>query len=144
MVLCVCWYVHAVISVLSCVWSCVSSNTTPRPSNTPPPSTPPHQVIDTVELFHIKHQRNLRLRFLAAHLLSIDIQADSHDSIEDARTALRLFRVYQQLVKEGTLSETLRQLYKHGNMHGWAGEAAGMIGEKQGGEKQGEEGGGVV
>lgn len=53
------------------------------------------QVVDTVELFHFKRQRKLSLRFLAAYLLASDIQSSTHDSIEDAHTALRLFQVQQ-------------------------------------------------
>ena len=43
---------------------------------------PPAQIVDTVELFHFKRQRKLSLRFLASYLLSIDIQQETHDSIE--------------------------------------------------------------
>ena len=51
------------------------------------------QVIDTVFLFHFKRQRKLSLRFLAAYLLGEDIQRHSHDSIEDACTAIKLYQV---------------------------------------------------
>ena len=47
-----------------------------------------------MELFHFKRQRKLSLRFLAAYLLGLDIQHDTHDSIEDSRTALALFHKY--------------------------------------------------
>ena len=50
------------------------------------------QVVDTVELFHFRRQRKLSLRFLAHRLLGVGIQATSHDSIVDARTALQLFQ----------------------------------------------------
>ena len=50
------------------------------------------QVVDTVELFHFRRQRKLSLRFLAHQLLGVGIQATSHDSIVDARTALQLFQ----------------------------------------------------
>jgi PAB-dependent poly(A)-specific ribonuclease subunit 2 len=50
-------------------------------------------VVDTVDLFYLKKQRKISLRFLAAYLLRQDIQQVTHDSIEDARTALSLYKV---------------------------------------------------
>lgn len=83
---------------------------------------PPSQVVDTVELFRFRRQRKLSLRFLARHLLGLDIQASSHDSIEDARTALALAAKHRELVEAGTLKNTLLKLYRHGKQHGFAGE----------------------
>jgi PAB-dependent poly(A)-specific ribonuclease subunit 2 len=85
---------------------------------------PPEQVVDTVELFHFKRQRKLSLRFLARSLLGVDIQRGSHDSIEDARTALALYAKYTELQAAGTLQETLLALYRHGKQHGWDGAAS--------------------
>lgn len=53
---------------------------------------PNHQIIDTVELFRLPGKRYLSLKFLAATLLNMRIQRDTHDSIEDAQTALRLYK----------------------------------------------------
>jgi len=53
---------------------------------------PPEQIIDTVQIFFIKNrQRKISLRFLAWYLLKEDIQVETHDSIEDARTVMALF-----------------------------------------------------
>lgn len=77
---------------------------------------PPEQVIDTVELFSFKHKRKLSLRFLAAYLLGVDIQKDTHDSIEDARTALALHRAYEKLSAGGAarFRDTLDEIYRYG------------------------------
>eukprot|EP00123_Amoebidium_parasiticum_P015853 comp23175_c1_seq1/m.37544 comp23175_c1_seq1/g.37544 ORF comp23175_c1_seq1/g.37544 comp23175_c1_seq1/m.37544 type:complete len:1228 (-) comp23175_c1_seq1:377-4060(-) len=80
---------------------------------------PPEQVIDTVELFYLKWQRKISLRFLAWYLLNMDVQAGNHDSIEDSRTALYLYEHYKQLVAEGTLDKTLREIYEAGRKYKW-------------------------
>ncbi|GMH37026.1 hypothetical protein BSKO_04899 [Bryopsis sp. KO-2023] len=80
---------------------------------------PQNQIIDTVELFHLKRHRMFSLRFLASYLLGLDIQSNTHDSIEDARTALQIYEVYHRLVKEGVLEQRLKEMYKWGNQHGW-------------------------
>ena len=57
-----------------------------------PHPTPPHprlQIVDTVDLFPAKRSRKLSLRFLASYLLRCSIQEHTHDSIEDAATALK-------------------------------------------------------
>ena len=45
--------------------------------------------MDTVDLFHAMRSRKLSLRFLASYLLHASIQEHTHDSIEDAATALK-------------------------------------------------------
>lgn len=62
-------------------------------------TVPPAQVIDTVELWHAEHQRKVSLRFLAGFLLRRQIQEDTHDSIEDARTALHVYRMHARLAQ---------------------------------------------
>lgn len=71
---------------------------------------PSEQLADTAELFYLEGQRKLGLRFLARHLLQLDIQQGAHDSIEDARTALALLRAHDRLREAGELQQTLRRL----------------------------------
>ncbi|KAI9840488.1 MAG: poly(A)-specific ribonuclease [Sclerophora amabilis] len=76
---------------------------------------PKRQVIDTVDLFFIRaRQRKLSLRFLAWFLLKEEIQTDTHDSIEDARTALRLYRKYQEFLDAGIFDAMLADIYAKG------------------------------
>lgn len=72
-----------------------------------------------VELFYVPGERKVSLRFLAYALLSIKIQATVHDSVEDARTALALYRRYEELQAAGTFQETLTRLYREGHRLGW-------------------------
>jgi len=80
---------------------------------------PPAQIVDTVELFHFKHQRKLSLKFLASYLLEMAIQLEVHDSIEDARVALLLYKRYTQLVRDGTFEVTMLEMYRFGKAQGW-------------------------
>jgi len=73
---------------------------------------PPEQLIDTVLLFRIPHERLISLRFLAWHFLGIKIQSHTHDSVEDARAALGLYFLYKDFEKEGTLPMVLQKLYR--------------------------------
>ena len=79
---------------------------------------PPEQVIDTVDLYFIRsRQRRLSLRFLAWYVLKENIQTDTHDSIEDALSALRLYKAYIEFEGEGTFDEKLEELYKEGKQY---------------------------
>jgi PAB-dependent poly(A)-specific ribonuclease subunit 2 len=69
------------------------------------------QVIDTVELYNLPNQRWLSLKFLATHVLGVDVQIENHDAIEDARTALALYHRYLELEQEGIVDDVLRDLY---------------------------------
>jgi len=79
---------------------------------------PPDQVIDTVDLYFIKErQRRISLRFLAWYILKQDIQQETHDSIEDARSALSLYKAYQEMEEQGTFDAKLEELYRAGREH---------------------------
>ncbi|XP_065919163.1 PAN2-PAN3 deadenylation complex catalytic subunit PAN2-like isoform X2 [Dysidea avara] len=80
---------------------------------------PSSQVLDTVELFYLPNHRYISLKFLAWFFLGMTIQGGSHDSVEDARTALLLYRKYQQLTSKGDLAGHLRKLYDTGRERQW-------------------------
>ncbi|AEO64295.1 uncharacterized protein THITE_2110294 [Thermothielavioides terrestris NRRL 8126] len=76
---------------------------------------PRAQVIDTIEVFYLKSRlRKLSLAFLAWYLLKEDIQLETHDSIEDARTALKLYRKFLEFEDAGVLEPMLEDIYKAG------------------------------
>lgn len=98
-----------------CVLACPSSAQRRSLSPVTDIYIPPSQIIDTVNIYHLPHrQRKLSLRFLAYAVLHSNIQADTHDSIEDARTALQLYEHYQRLEAEGTWEEALEEVYREG------------------------------
>ncbi|KAG1748914.1 PAB-dependent poly-A-specific ribonuclease subunit PAN2 [Suillus paluster] len=81
---------------------------------------PPDQVIDTVDLYFLRtRQRRLSLRFLSWFVLHEHIQTDTHDSIEDARSALRLYKAYHDFEERGVFDEKLEQLYREGKQYNW-------------------------
>lgn len=82
------------------------------------------QILDTVELFYLPGSRMISLRFLAWHLLGVQMSNrmhDRHDSIEDARTALQLYNRYVALKSSGqaVLDEAIRETYRVGRETNW-------------------------
>ena len=77
---------------------------------------PKSQMVDTVTLFYnpTRSKRNLSLRFLAWYLLKENIQSETHDSIEDAFTALKLWRKYQEYEDAGVLEKMIDEIYTAG------------------------------
>ncbi|CAJ0942875.1 unnamed protein product, partial [Mesorhabditis belari] len=82
---------------------------------------PPNQILDTVHLFRDRAPqcRMLSLQFLAYHLLNEKIQQNIHDSVEDARIALQLYRKWEELNASGDLEKAIQQLYETGKQCNW-------------------------
>ncbi|KAL8693931.1 MAG: hypothetical protein Q9218_001345 [Villophora microphyllina] len=77
---------------------------------------PKAQIVDTVTLFYnpTRSKRHLSLRFLAWYLLKENIQSETHDSIEDAHTALKLWRKYQEFEDAGIVEKMVDEIYTAG------------------------------
>ena len=80
---------------------------------------PPANIRDTVDLFHLPRSRKISLRWLASYLLDLDIQVDTHDSIEDASTAMAVFRKYQSMAGMGNFENQLQKMYEVGRNCAW-------------------------
>jgi PAB-dependent poly(A)-specific ribonuclease subunit 2 len=82
---------------------------------------PEAQVIDTSTLFYKenKYQRTLKLSLLARFFLVEDIQTGNHDSVEDARTALRLWRKFQEFEDAGITKQKIKEVYRYGEEFGF-------------------------
>ena len=95
---------------------------------------PKEQIIDTADLFLQRdNPRRLRLAMLAELLLREEVQTGNHDSIEDARTALRIWRKYQEFDDAGVVEQMVNKVYRDARKTNyvprWEHEAA--LAEKQ-------------
>ena len=79
---------------------------------------PKAQVVDTADLFYKGHRR-LGLKFLVWYLLKEDIQKETHDSIEDARSALKLWRKFEEFVDRGVQESMVDEVYREGRKWGF-------------------------
>lgn len=76
---------------------------------------PPSQVVDTVSIYYDpSRHRKLSLRFLSWFLLKEDIQTAEHDSIEDARCALQLYKKYLGFVEENRFEDVMEDIFETG------------------------------
>lgn len=77
---------------------------------------PPEQIIDTVSIYYLPaRQRKLSLRLLAWLVLDQDVQsAGTHDSIEDARTALQLYQEHEKMLAEDVWEDELERFFREG------------------------------
>lgn len=76
---------------------------------------PRAQIRDTIDFYYLPDfRRKLSLKFLAYIVLHEAVQTDNHDSIEDANTALLLYKKYMELRASGEFEYTLRRIYSEG------------------------------
>lgn len=76
---------------------------------------PAAQIRDTIDFFFLpEYRRRLSLKFLAYVLLKENVQTGNHDLIEDAYTALLLYKKYIELTAVGDFEATLHRIYMEG------------------------------
>ena len=81
---------------------------------------PKEQTVDTQYLFfHPSKNRRLSLRYLAWAVFKEYIQEDGvedegHDSIEDARMALRLWKKFMEYEDAGVVNQMLEEIFREG------------------------------
>jgi len=92
---------------------------------------PRAQVVDTVDLYYLKSRgRKLSLRFLSWLILEELVQTANHDSVEDARTAIRLWREWQKFERQGRVEEVLQEVYRRGREVGFKVPASAVEGAR--------------
>lgn len=84
--------------------------------------TPRHPSLKADETRH----RKLSLRFLAHVVLREDIQQITHDSIEDSRTALKLYKKYLEYTDAGVMETMMDNILSEGIKLGFKPPARGL------------------
>lgn len=79
-------------------------------------NVPRNQIRDTA-IYFLQGKRYLSLRYLAYVLLGMNIQEGNHDSIEDAHTALILYKKYLHLKEKAIFEKVLNSVYEEGRAH---------------------------
>ena len=79
-------------------------------------NVPKNQIRDTA-IYFLQGKRYLSLRYLAYVLLGMNIQEGNHDSIEDAHTALILYKKYLDLKQKAIFEKVLNSVYEEGRAH---------------------------
>lgn len=90
---------------------------------------PKSQTVDTQSLYLLPGKnRRFSLKYLAWAVFREYIQEDpvedaahidGHDSIEDARMALRLWRKFQEYEQAGIAEQMIEEIYRKGSRFGW-------------------------
>ncbi|CAX45153.1 pab1p-dependent poly(a)-nuclease, putative [Candida dubliniensis CD36] len=76
---------------------------------------PEKQIRDTAVIYYKSDfKRQLSLKFLAYVMLKEKVQKGNHDSIEDANTALLLYKKYQNLYNKEDFESILNYIYSEG------------------------------
>lgn len=104
---------------------------------------PKSQTIDTQNLYLLPGKnRRFSLKYLAWAVFKEFIQEeapedathiDGHDSIEDARMALRLWRKFQEYQDAGIAEQMIEEIYRKGSRYGWKPPSKSMVVNYEGG-----------
>jgi PAB-dependent poly(A)-specific ribonuclease subunit 2 len=78
-------------------------------------------LLDIAQLFHLPGERSVPLRFMAWYFLGMHVQTSGRNSIEDAQTALKLYRKYNKLKDDPSVDfvAAVQRLYRAARQHDW-------------------------